>query len=141
MIYCKKKTAIAPTGRDNSGFQGLSHSSPLFADAGRLAFQVTQVIKTSPTYFALAQVLDLFNIGRMQREDALHPDAIRNFAHSESLTDPTAVPLQDDALEHLGSFFVAFHNFMMHCNCIARAEIRQIIPQLGGRQSLEPVHG
>ncbi len=88
----KNKKPLLPA-RATAVFHVLLHVSPLLADAGGFASQLAQVKQARAAHFAFAEMVDFFDIRRVQREDALHADAVRNFAHRKGFTDAVATPL------------------------------------------------
>ena len=75
----------------------------------------------------MAQDLDLFNPGRVQRENALDADAVGNLAHGEGGAVASAVDLDDDALEGLDTLFFALSHFDLEARCVADATDRAVL--------------
>ena len=59
-------------------------------DAGRLAAAAAQIIELRATHLAAAEDLDLGDVGRVDREHALHALAVGNLADGEVLVDAGA---------------------------------------------------
>src|SRR6185312_1452114 len=74
---------------------------PLLLDLCCFPAQVTQVVQLRPPYVAPSHDLYLVDDRRMYRERALHANPEADLADRERLTQPAALPPDDDALEHL----------------------------------------
>ena len=72
-------------------------------DAGRLAAAAAQIIELGAAHLAAADDLDLGDVGRVDREHALHALAVGDLAHGEVLVDAAAGAGDDDALVGLRS--------------------------------------
>src|SRR5436309_12913762 len=73
----------------------------LLANARLLADLLTQVVELGAVDVADRGHLDALDLGRVQGERALDPDAEGVLAHREGLARACALPADDDALEHL----------------------------------------
>src|SRR5439155_4638179 len=71
------------------------------ADARLLADAVAEVVELRAVDVADRLHVDLVDLGRMQGERALDPDAGRLLAHRERLAHARSLALDHDALEHL----------------------------------------
>src|SRR6185436_10629671 len=112
-----------------------------FADAGRLALQVAEVVELGAAYAAAAHHLDAVDRRRVEREDALDADAARHLARGEGLADAAALPADDDALEDLDALLVAFHHLDVHAHGVSGAEIRQPVLEERGFDDSQRFHG
>src|SRR3954469_2252601 len=74
---------------------------------GSLALQIAEVVELGAPHLRGSRDLDLLNGRRVQREDALHPLAERDFPHGERRAGPAAVQADDHALEDLDALLVA----------------------------------
>ena len=92
-------------------------------DTGRLAAAAAQVIELRAADFAAAQDLDLGDVGRVDREHALHALAVGNLAHGEVLVDAGAGAADHHALVGLGADAVALDHLHHHLDGIAGAEL------------------
>src|SRR3954464_10338137 len=80
------------------------------SDAGRLAGEVTEVVKLGAANAAATHDLDLSDHRAVERKDSLDADAVRDLANGEGRADSTAALGDADALEGLDSFLVALAN-------------------------------
>src|SRR6266700_17969 len=119
------------SGRNGRGFLFLAASA---LDAGGLALQITEVIKTSAANLAFAYHFDGANRGGMQREDALDahteaysPDCKRCARGTPFLRDHHAFKGLEPLLFLLA---LAFLEADVHANGIARAKLGEVFAQL-----------
>ena len=66
-------------------------------DAGRLAATAAEIVELGATDLAAADDLDLGDVGRVDRENALDALAVGDLADSEALVDAGAGAANDDA--------------------------------------------
>src|SRR3954447_26856496 len=92
------------------------------AHAGALADATAQVVELGPPHVAAGGDLDALDLGRVQRERALHADAEGLLAHGEGLADALALALDDDALEDLGAAARALDDLEVDLEAVARLE-------------------
>src|SRR5262249_43144652 len=82
------------------------------------------------------------DLGRMQRERPLDPDAERLLADGEGLPRAGTLPLQDDALEDLDPLALALDDLEVDAHGVARLELRDSLAQLGALEAVDHVaHG
>src|SRR3954454_21026736 len=92
------------------------------APAGALADATAQLVELAPPHVAAGGDLDALDLGRVQRERALHADAEGLLAHGEGLADALALALDDDALEDLGAAARALDDLEVDLEAVARLE-------------------
>src|SRR5262249_6903371 len=80
---------------------GLARLGLALAQAGGLADPVAEVVELGAADLAGALDLDLGDLGRVKREDALDPLALDDAADGEHLAHPLALAGDHDALEDL----------------------------------------
>ena len=73
----------------------------------RLTDAITQIVELAAANTAVADGLDLGNIGGMNRENTLHAYAVGNAADGEGLGNSGAVLCNDGSLENLNSLSVS----------------------------------
>src|SRR5450756_1307328 len=110
----------------------------LLRDAGGLAAAIPKVVQLRASHLAVALDLDLLEHGRVHREGALHADTLRDLAHRERLTCTAAPARDDEAVEHLDAFFLAFLHFHVDLHRIAGSERGNVRAKSGllGHQQL-----
>ena len=114
--------------------------SDLFLDLCSLAKTVAQIVQLRAANLAVADALDVDNVGRMERENLLAADTIGDAANGDGFFD-TAVLLGDDgALEDLDSFAGTFLAFDMTANGVATLNFRQLLLHVLAGQSLHEIH-
>ena len=86
----------------------------------------SQIIKFSASYFTLSYDLNVIDLGRMQRESPFHADAVRNLSDGEGLSDGAVSASDDDTVERLKSFLVAFDDLNVNLYAVAYAKIGKI---------------
>ena len=117
-------TPSASTASDSSARHDhlvLDAPAPL-GDAGALADLVAQVVELRPADVAAGGDLELLDLGRVQRERPLDPDAERLLADGEGLARAAALALDHDALEDLGAAAVALDDLEVHAHAVAGGE-------------------
>src|ERR1019366_3338453 len=130
-------SAMAPKNRSSvnsprSPGQPSESDVLLIADARGLAGQVTQVEETRAPDDAAAHHVDLLDTRRVRQENALDADVEAHLAHREGATGPAPMPLDDDALEHLGALLVAFDDAIVHAHRVADAKLGEVRAKLRG---------
>src|SRR2546430_9162812 len=100
--------------------------APFLADPRRFAGEPTQEVELGAAHATLAHQLDLGDRRRVQREDALDPDARRDLAHGERRIDPGTAAGDADALERLQALLVALADPHHHADRVARIERRKV---------------
>src|SRR5436190_5235020 len=98
----------------------------LALDAGGLALELAQIVEPRAPDFAARHDLDPLDARRVQREDALDADAVRDLPDREGGARTAAVLADHDALEDLDALLVAFLDQRVNANAVAGAKIGQI---------------
>lgn len=122
-------------------FKQLCSESAAFFDPSGLSFGAAQVEQFGPAYLAKANDLELVDIGRVLREDPLHPDTVRHFTHGEGLGHAGPAFLDHDALKHLDALFAAFFYFIMDLHGIADAVLGKVGSDLVSANCVQNIHG
>src|SRR5262245_50075343 len=78
------------------------------AQAGLLALQLAQVVEARAAHAAAGHHLELVDVRRCRRENALDADASGDFAHRERAAQAAARAPNHYALKHLNALFLAF---------------------------------
>jgi hypothetical protein len=94
------------------------------AELDGLAGPVAQVIELGPPFFAAADRLDVDDVRRMQREDALDALIVDDPADGEGRVDAPAFARDDRAGEYLRPLFVAFFDPAVDIDDVADLEMR-----------------
>ena len=89
-----------------------------------LAGPIAQVIELGPPLFAAADRLDVEDVGRIQREDALDALVVDDPADREGRADAPAFARDDRAGEYLRPHFVAFFDPAVNIDDVADLEMR-----------------
>ena len=111
-----------------------------FLDLCSLAKTVAQIVQLRAANLAVADALDVDDVGSVERENLLAADTIGDAANGDGFFD-TAVLLGDDgALEDLDSFAGTFLDFDMNANGIADLNFRQLLLHVLAGQSLHEIH-
>src|SRR5579872_6196828 len=76
----------------------------------------------------------------MDREDPLHPDARRHFAHGEALADPGPPPADAGSLERLEPLLVPFLHLHHDLEGVSRPEVGKILAHARALQLGQLVH-
>src|SRR6185437_14307566 len=103
------------------GRSRFGHAHFLFADAGRLAGEIAEVIELRAAHAAAAHNYDLGKHRAVHREDALDADTVRNLADGEGLAHPGAATGDADALEGLDALLLTFTDADVHPQGVAGA--------------------
>src|SRR5205823_3463142 len=98
----------------------------LFFDARGFSPEIPEVIELRTTDPAMAFYLDAIDRRRIEREHALHPDTTGDLAHGEHLPRSAASARDDETLEHLNAFLVAFLDLHVDLDRVARREVRDV---------------
>src|SRR6185503_17868733 len=97
------------------GVEALGARVRALEDARRLAAAAAQVIELGAAHLAAAQHLDLGDVGRVDREHALHALAVGDLAHREALVEAGARAGDDHALVGLQAEARALVLFLLGC--------------------------
>lgn len=89
---------------------------------------------------AFSDDFDLFYPWRMYRERLFDAYAGSDPSDCESLTDAAALLLENESLEHLDSFPVAFFDLDINFYLVARFKIRYVLLQIILRYCVQCVH-
>src|SRR6185437_7697473 len=92
------------------------------AHAGALADPPPQVVELGAAHVAAGGHLDALDLGRVERERALHADAEGLLAHGERLPGAMALALDHDALKHLGAASRALDDLKVHAEPVPSVE-------------------
>src|SRR5262249_36574918 len=92
-------------------------------DAPGLPLLPSQIEELRSANLTLAGHFDPGDGRRLDREDALHADALRDLAHGERGAGTAASPIDDDPLEHLGALLVPFDHPHVDPDRVAGAEL------------------
>src|SRR5262249_39266621 len=114
---------------------------PALLDAGGLAAQGTQVVELGPAHLAAAHDLDLVDVRRMQREDALDPDAARDLADGEGLPGAAPAAADDHPLEDLDTLFIALDDTHVDAHRVPGAELRMARSYVSALDLMQLIHG
>ena len=104
------------------GLMPVPVSLAFFFDAGRFAGKVAQVVEFSPADDAPAGHFDFLDPRRVDGEGPFDADTIGYPADGECFAGPAALPPDDGAFENLDALAVAFHDFDVDANGVARLE-------------------
>src|SRR5258706_940528 len=91
----------------------------------RFALQLTQIIQLSAPHFGGAEHVDLVDHLGLDRENTLHALSKADLADGEAGLRP-ARPRNDDALERLDAFLVAFLDLDLNLDGISRPQVRNV---------------
>jgi len=94
-----------------------------------LAGSLAEIIKFCPSCPAAPDWLDVDDIGRMKREDSLHPLAAHHSPDGEHLVDASAFAGDYRAAEHLNPLLVTFLDFATDVYDIAYFKIGDLFLQ------------
>ena len=107
----------------NIGSAGLE----LLLEAGALAAAIAQEIQTAAADFAVAVHNNFIDAGRTGQESTFNTDPVgRDTADSESGIRTVVMGIEDDALEFLDTFTVAFLDLYMNGDLVTGEQIRDI---------------
>src|SRR5262245_16356361 len=93
----------------------------------RLADQLAHVVELGPPHPAGALHLDLGDLRRVDRGDALDALALDDPADRERLADAAALAGDDDAGEDLDALLGAFEDALVHLDLVADLELRDLV--------------
>ena len=113
----------------------------LLADTGCFTLQVAQVVKLGAPHIAAHDDFNLVNTRRVEREDTLNTEAVRNFADSKAGTEATVEAFDANPLIDLDTLLVAFNNLNVNAKRIAAFEDRDILAHLFHFETFDSVHG
>ena len=88
-------------------------------DLCSLAEAIAQVVQLCTANLALADSLDHCNVGRMQGENLLAADAVRNTTNGDGLSDTAVLTGDDGAFENLNTLARAFLDAYMNADGVA----------------------
>src|SRR6185503_3718784 len=108
-------------GRRSAGLRH-RHARLLLADARRLAGEVAKVVELRAANAAAANHRHFGQHGAVHREDALHPNAVRDLPHRERLAHAGAATRDAHALERLNALLFAFLHAHVHAKGVTRTE-------------------
>src|SRR5579871_5448888 len=112
----------------------------VFLDAGRFAFQPTQVVELGTAHFAAALDRDGIDRRAVRLEHALHARAVRDLAHGESRVEAGILLRDAHAFVGLHALAVAFLHLDVDDDRVAGPEFGQLAGHLLGFELLEDVH-
>src|SRR5699024_6003633 len=93
-----------------------------FLDAGFLSRQVAQVVNPRTAHDAHLVHFDAVDVRGVERENALHADAVGDFTDGKHFRNAAAFYLNDHTAETLDALLVSFHDFVGYGNGIAALE-------------------
>jgi len=89
----------------------------------------------------MLEYVNLLNGRRMERENALHADAVRGLTHRDGCRNPPAVLTGDhQSLERLDAFLLPFPDFLRNADNIARPDGGEFF-EVVGNECVDGVHG
>src|SRR5690606_1188552 len=97
-------------------------------------------VELRPANLPAPDHVDLLDDRRVQREDALHADPVRDLAHRKRLVDVTTLAGDADTLEDLDPLLVTLAHPDVHTQRVARPEVRDVIPDLIPRYFPQNIH-
>src|SRR5258708_31200737 len=98
-----------------------------FLETGRLAAEVTHIVKLGAANFTVAQHFDLFDARAAHQEGTLDADAVAGRAAHREVLMLTALALADNgSLEDLDTLTVAFHDTHVNTHGVAGGNFRKI---------------
>ena len=103
----------------------------LIANTRGLARKIAKIKKPRASDDAFAHDFDLLDARRMAQENALDTDAEAHLAHGEGAARTRPVPFDDNPLEHLRTFLVAFDDAIVNPHAVADAKIRKVRSEKG----------
>ena len=112
----------------------------LLFNTRRFTGELAQVVKFGTTNRTAANDFNFLDAGRMYREHALNADAVRNSADGEHFAHAATLTTNDDAFKNLNTFAVAFDDFCMDTDGIARRKIRNVVTELFLFNKFDDVH-
>lgn len=95
-----------------------------FFDTGALAAEAAQVEEFGAAHVAVLDHLDLVDVRGVEGERAFHAHAVADLAHSETGADACTAAADAHALELLDALLVAFDDFNVNVDGVARPEFR-----------------
>jgi hypothetical protein len=101
----------------------LSRKLDAFLEAGGLAFETAEVVEFGAAHAAGADDLDLIDDGGVDGEDTLDAGAESHLTDDDIFTEAGVFAGDEDALESLGTFLVAFLNLDVDTEGVTDAEV------------------
>ena len=101
-----------------------SHSHAFFTDPGALTATATLVEQFGAAHLAGFIQHNGVNIGRIEREQTLNADSVRDLANGEACSMTLALPFDHIAFKRLDTFFVSFYDLVIHGNIVPGFEFR-----------------
>ena len=123
----RRKTAVARTRLYPGAGQIEVNGRPMEQYFPR---KTLQMIVRQPLVLTATNNFDFFNAGRMYGEHTFDADAVRNSADSEHFAHAATLTTDNNALENLDTFAVAFNDFCVDTNGIAGCKLRNVFAQL-----------
>src|SRR5690349_548717 len=102
----------------------------LFANAGSLAAQITQVIQLCPADRTAADHVDLYDRWRIERENSFYALAKADLPHRKRARGADVALPDHYALKGLDAFLFAFLDLHMHSYGVSRSECGNLRPAL-----------
>ena len=97
-----------------------------FAQSRRLADPVAQIVQLRSSHSAVADDVDVVDLGGMKGERPLHADAEGKTSDGEGLSDAAVSERDDDALKRLQSLSVAFFDLDPNLDGVADGQLGKI---------------
>src|SRR6188768_1218234 len=109
-------------GIPSPGIRGIrrliGNSHALFLDTGTFAAQSTQVIQFRTANLTYFMQNDAFNVGAVQREQALNTNPIADLAYSKGSCSSIALAFDHITLKALDTLFITFNNSIVNSHII-----------------------
>ena len=123
-IGAKRRQAVVrpPAPKTVQSLRLFRKHSLLFLDTGFLAGQTSQIVDAGPTHDAYLVDLDMVDVGRIEREDTFHADAVGNLTDREHFGNTAALDLNYGAAETLQTLLAALDDPVRHGNRVAALE-------------------
>jgi len=90
---------------------------------------LAEEIELGPAFLAAPDRLDIQNVRRMERENALYAFVIDDSTNGEGLVNPPSFPGDDRAGKDLGALLVALSDTTMNVHNVAHLEMRNLALQ------------
>src|SRR5262249_29218046 len=113
------------------------HLGLALAQPGRLADALAEVVQLRPPNLAGALHLDLGDLRRVQREDALDALALDDAADGEHLAHALVAHADDDALEDLHALLLALEDALVDLHLVADGELGDFLLDVGKLRQAE----
>ena len=131
MCVRRRRGSLLRRGGDRCG-GCFPAGADLFLDSGGLACALAQVIELGTADMSAPLNRYLLDARRMDKENALYADALKNAAHGQSRVYAAAMSLDDDPFVALRPLLTAFPDFDEDFDRIADVDARQIFLQKRG---------